>query len=122
MKTKKIIFWISTGLLFIMQGVMPILTANMKETVEAMAHLGYPPHFVMMLAIFKLAGGLVLIIPAFPARMKEWAYACFGIDFIAASISITVVDGFSSTTFIPLIALLILVISYWAYHAMNKKI
>jgi uncharacterized membrane protein YphA (DoxX/SURF4 family) len=122
MKTKRIIFWISTGLIFITQGLMPIFTTNMEETVQAFAHLGYPHYFVTMLAIFKLIGGLVLIIPKIPSRLKEWAYACFTIDFIAASVSITVVDGFSATTFIPLITLLVLMISYWAYHAMHNKI
>ena len=122
MKTKRIIFWISTGLIFITQGLMPILTAKMDETVQAFAHLGFPAYFIMLLAIFKLIGGLVLIIPQIPARLKEWAYACFTIDFIAASVCITVVDGFSATTFIPLTTLLVLMISYWAYHAMHKKI
>lgn len=121
MKLTKIIFWATTGLLFLTQGIMPILTTNATDTKEAMTYLGYPAYFVLMLAIFKLLGGLALIIPQVPTRIKEWAYAGFAIDFIAAFISLLVVDGFSNSLFISIIALVVLIVSYWSYHKMNLK-
>jgi uncharacterized membrane protein YphA (DoxX/SURF4 family) len=119
MKSAKIIFWVTTGLIFLTQGLMPIFTTNMPEAKATMSHLGYPAYFALMLAVFKLLGGLALIIPQVPARIKEWAYAGFAIDFIAALVSFIAVDGFLPTTFFPLIAIVVLVLSYWSYHKMH---
>ncbi len=119
MKTNRILYWISTGIILLSQGLIPIFTTKNPETIEGFTHLGYPSYFIMMLAIFKLVGGLALIIPQIPARIKEWAYAGFLIDFIAAAASITAVDGFGASTFIPIIAILILIISYWSFHKIN---
>ena len=49
-------------------------------------HLGFPDYFRIELAIAKISGVLVLIIPAIPVKIKEWAYAGFGIVFISASV------------------------------------
>lgn len=69
-----------------------------------------------MLTVFKVLGALVLIIPQVPARVKEWAYAGFTIDFIGAFVSLAAVDGMSGLTFFPLIVLAVLVVSYIYYH------
>jgi len=116
MKSTKIIFWVTTGLLFITQGLLPIFTTNDPGTKEAMSHLGYPVYFVLMLAVYKLLGGLALIIPQISTRIKEWAYAGFAIDFIAAFISLAAVDGFNGTLIIPIVALAILILSYRSFH------
>jgi hypothetical protein len=81
-----------------------------------MSHLGYPAYFVLMLAIFKLIGGIALIVPQIPKRIKEWAYAGFGLDFIAALVSLIVVDGLNATALFPIIAMGVLAASYWSYH------
>lgn len=120
MKTAKFIFWSTTGLLFLTQGILPILTFKLPESHEAMSHLGYPSYFGLMLAIFKLAGGLTLIIPQMPGRIKEWAYAGFALDFIAAFVSIIAVDGFGGDSFFPVIAFAILTASYLSYHKLKK--
>lgn len=112
----KITFWITTSLIFLLQGIMPILTYTDEGTQQAMAHLGYPAYFGLMLAIFKLVGGLALIIPQVPAKVKEWAYAGFGLDFIAAIYSMIAVDGIVATAFFPIIALAVLTASYISYH------
>jgi uncharacterized membrane protein YphA (DoxX/SURF4 family) len=121
MKSAKIIFWTTTGLLFLTQGLMPILTSHMPESKEAMSHLGYPAYFPLMLAIFKLFGGLSLIIPQIPAKVKEWAYAGFGIDFIAAFVSIAAVGGLGTDLLFPTIAMAILTASYLSYHKITTK-
>lgn len=121
MKTTKIIFWATTGLLFLTQGLLPVLTTNDPNTIEAMSYLGYPGYFVLMLAVYKLLGGFILIIPQIPARIKEWAYAGFAIDFVAAFISLAVVDGFNGTLIIPIVALVTLILSYLSYHKMNSN-
>ena len=103
-----------------MEGVLPALTGHSEMSVNAITHLGYPLYFVTMLTIFKVLGSLVLIIPAFPARIKEWAYAGFGIDFVAALVSLWVVDGFTGVLMIPVVFMILLVLSYRSYHKLQK--
>ena len=117
----KIVFWATTGLLFLTQALMPILTANANDTKDAISHLGYPIYFVLMLAIFKLLGGLALIIPRIPLRIKEWAYAGFAIDFIAAFVSSIIIDGLKTITLFPLVALAILITSYRSHYKIIKS-
>lgn len=122
MKSTKIIFWVTTGLIFLFEGVMPALTSQSELAKEGIRHLGYPDYFGVMLTVFKVLGALILIIPKIPNRIKEWAYAGFAIDFIAAFVSLAAVDGFSGITLIPIIALLILIISYVNYHKLNDEL
>lgn len=120
MKTAKIIFWITTTLIFLFEGVMPALTSQTQMAKDGISHLGYPAYFGVMLTIFKVLGALALIIPQVPARVKEWAYAGFAIDFISAFVSIWAVDGVTGMTFFPLIVLGILVVSYVYYHKLKS--
>ncbi|MCE7068423.1 DoxX family protein [Dyadobacter sp. CY326] len=116
MKTTRIIFWIATTLIFLFEGVMPALTSQTQMAVDGIRHLGYPDYFGPMITAFKVAGALALILPKFPARLKEWAYAGFVFDFFCASISVTVVDGFGFGSIFPLIVLAVLMVSYVSYH------
>jgi hypothetical protein len=117
MKKTKIIFWVATTIIFLMEGVLPALTSQTALAKEGIRHLGYPAYFGNMLVVFKVAGALALMVPQVPVRMKEWAYAGFAFNFIAASVSHGAVDGLGNfQTFFPLIFLALLVISYWAYH------
>lgn len=79
-------------------------------------HLGYPEYFVTILVIFKVLGALTLILPQTPARLKEWAYAGFTFNIIAASVSNTIVDGLGFGTVFPLIILGVLAVSYYQFH------
>ena len=119
MKKDKIIFWSATTILFLFQGVMPAFTSQTEMAREGIRQLGYPAYFGSMLAIFKVAGAVVLMFPQFPRRIREWAYAGFAFDFIAACVSNSVVYGLGSEAVSPLIALLILGISYVYYHRLN---
>lgn len=119
MKTAKIIFWTTTTLIFLFEGVMPALTSQTELAKEGIRHLGYPAYFGVMLTVFKVSGALALIIPQIPHRIKEWAYAGFTFDFIAACVSHWVVDGFGGQTIFPLIVLAILMVSYFYYHQLK---
>jgi DoxX-like family len=112
MNKDKIIFWISTAIVAVLIGLTPILTWNDPDGKALMEHLGYPYYFAPMLNIFKILGAIVLLVPQIPARIKEWAYAGFGFDFIAATVSLVVVDGPVALSFFPLAFLVFLVISY----------
>lgn len=119
MKKIKILFWVPTIIIFLFEGVLVAFTSHTKFAIEGITHLGYPVYFATILSVFKVLGALVLIIPKIPARIKEWAYAGFGIDFICASISITMVDGLGFGAIFPLIFLGLLALSYVNYHKLN---
>jgi len=121
MKKDKIIFWVTTTLIFLFEGVMPALTGHTEMAKEGIRHLGYPEYFGSMLVVFKVIGTLALMIPQVPTRIKEWAYAGFAIDFIAACVSLIAVDGVSGLAFFPLIVFAVLITSYIYYHKINSS-
>lgn len=120
MKKEKIIFWSSTILIALFEGVMPALTSQTEMAKEGIRHLGYPEYFRNALVIFKVLGVVVLLIPNLPKRLKEWAYAGFTFDFIFAAISHGAVDGLNFQTFFPFIVLAVLMVSYVYYHKLNR--
>lgn len=118
-KRDKIIFWSSTTFIFLFEGVMPALYSQSELAKEGIRHLGYPDYFGAALTVFKICGTLILMIPKFPKRVKEWAYAGFAFDFIFAAISHYAVDGLGFQTFFPFIILAILIVSYSYHHKLN---
>jgi len=115
----KILFWITTTLIFLFEGVMPALTSQSELAQQGIQHLGYPLYFGNALVVFKVAGTLILMFPKFPFTLKEWAYAGFTFDFIFATISHTVVDGIGFQSFFPLIVLAVLAVSYYSYKKIS---
>ncbi|HZJ36914.1 MAG TPA: DoxX family protein [Gillisia sp.] len=118
-KTNKIVFWTTTIIIFIMEGLIPAFTSQTELAKEGIKHLGYPEYFGNALVVFKVLGALILIIPQVPKRIKEWAYAGFAFDFIFASISHFAIDGMDFQSFFPLIFLGILIASYYSFHKLN---
>lgn len=119
-KSAKAIYWTTTIIIFLLEGVMPALTSQTELAKEGIRHLGYPEYFGNALVVFKIAGSILLILPMIPARIKEWTYAGFAFDFIFAAISHWAVDGFGGQTIFPIIILGILMISYSYYHKIRK--
>ena len=116
MKKQKLIFWITTGIIFLFEGVLVAFTSQTDMALEGITDLGYPLYFASMIAVFKVVGSIVLIVPKFPARVKEWAYAGFGIDFLCAFISLWIVVGPGSALILPVVCMILLVLSYRSYH------
>lgn len=84
-------------MIFLFEGLMTALTSHTQIAKDGITHLGYPGYFGTVLMVFKVLGSLALIVPTVPKRIKEWEYAGFAIDFIAAFVSICVVDGVNAT-------------------------
>lgn len=120
MKKDKIIYWTTTILIFLFEGVMPALTSQTELAKQGISHLGYPLYFGNALVVFKVLGTLLLIIPAIPKKLKELAYAGFIFDFIFASISHFSVDGLGYEGFFPLVVLAVLMVSYTYYQKLQK--
>ena len=121
MKKYRYIYWVATSIIFLFEGVMPALTTNSDLAKQGISHLGYPDYFRILLGVFKVAGAIVLILPFFKGRIKEWAYAGFTFTMISAFVSHAVIDGINGQTFFPLFILFILFISYFTYHRLNSN-
>lgn len=121
-KSTKIIYWVSTGIIFLFEGVLVALTSQTEFAKEGIRHLGYPEYFGVLLAVLKVIGALVLILPMVPPRIKEWAYAGFAFTIISAAVSHWSVDGFTGQTIFPIIFFGILATSYISYHKLQTGI
>ena len=122
MKKSKIAYWVTTSIIFLMEGVLPALTSQTKLAKEGILHLGYPPYFGNALVVFKVLGALALIIPPVPKRFKELAYAGFLFDFLFAGISHFAVDGLTFEGFFPLLFIGLLWISFSSYQKLQQEI
>ncbi len=82
MKIKIIIYWVTTVLIALetLAGGVTDLAHGRTSVVsgpfvaDVITHLGYPVYLLTILGVWKLAGGVTLLVPGFP-RLKEWAYA-----------------------------------------------
>ncbi|MFD2161513.1 DoxX family protein [Paradesertivirga mongoliensis] len=120
MKKNKIIFWASTGFIFLFEGLMPLSTLLFAPQYfnAGTKPLGYPDYFAYALIIFKVLGATALIIPKLHSKLREWAYAGLTFNLIFALISHIVVDGELGNILTPVIIAVILAISY----SYNEKI
>jgi hypothetical protein len=119
MKTTKIVYWIVTSIVVLMNAMAGVMYFTSPMVAEGFKYMGFPDYFRVELGTAKLIGALVLILPMVPARIKEWAYAGFGITFISAIIAHSVVQG-PATAVSPLVSLILLVVSYIYFNKMNK--
>jgi hypothetical protein len=111
MKKNKIIYWAATGIIALIMIFSAYSYLTKPEIAAGFKHLGFPDYFRVELAIAKILGALVLIIPAIPVKIKEWAYAGFAITFISAAIAHFSIGDPSAMVIMPIVFLLVLVIS-----------
>ncbi|MGC4104267.1 DoxX family protein [Ferruginibacter sp.] len=111
MKTNKIVYWIATGIISFMMLFSAYNYMAKPEIAAAFKHLGFPDYFRVELAIAKIIGALVLIIPQVPVKIKEWAYAGFAITFISASIAHAISGDPTQYIIMPVIFLAVLLVS-----------
>src|SRR3954462_7649725 len=103
MTMRGIAYWVTTGLtafVFLSGGAADI--ARPGFVMEGMTHLGYPAYFVLILGVWKVLGGLAVLIPRTP-RLKEWAYAGMVFDLTGAATSHAAVGDPAGKLVAPLI-------------------
>ena len=75
MHTRAIAYWATTAVL-----VFAVVSGGVGElthewgTLETVQVLGYPVYFLTILGLWKVLGGMALLLPLFP-QLREWAYA-----------------------------------------------
>lgn len=109
------IIYIATTLLLalgvgIAGGVMDIIQPQGVKDIAL--HLGYPLYFFFLLGIFKVTGGVALLLPKIFDSIRNIAYLGFSFDFIFASFSHYSIGDDFLKIITPLIVLTILIISY----------
>lgn len=114
MKKNRIIFWVTTTIIFLMETVMPLSTVLFAPeyiTVGTEA-LGYPDYFAYALIACKILGATAIMLPKLPAKLQEWAYVGLTFNLIFATISHIAVDQEVANIVMPIVVGIILGISY----------
>ncbi|WP_058188218.1 DoxX family protein [Terracidiphilus gabretensis] len=110
-KPPKISFWIVTGLFCLWMAFTAFAQLKLPQVAEAFRQLGFPGYFRIELSWAKFLGIAALLFPV-PARVKEWAYAGFGIVCISAFIAHLSVGQGPAQWLWALVAFVLLAISY----------
>jgi uncharacterized membrane protein YphA (DoxX/SURF4 family) len=121
MKALKITYWTTTVIVALMMTYSAYAYLTQAALLQAFQHLGFPNYFRIELAVAKLIGAVLLLIPL-TARIKEWAYAGFAFTFISAFIAHTASGDPAANRIMPIIFLAILIVSYITFHKSNSAI
>ncbi|MBK1441921.1 DoxX family protein [Parapedobacter sp. ISTM3] len=109
---QKLIYWLATGLISLMMLYSGYAYFTDPNINQGFVHLGFPSYFRIQLGVAKIIGVLLLLLPFVPIWLKEWTYVGFGITFISAFIAHVASGDPVSMVMGPLIALVILLVSY----------
>ena len=116
-------FWIFTALFCLeMTFTAYYELLRMPEAAQAFTRLGFASNaFRVELSWAKVAGVIVLLIPAFSARLKEWAYAGFAINLTSALIAHSSIND-RPAAFVPSAMTSVLwALSYFFWRKMQKS-
>ena len=120
MKIRPIAYWVTTALtafVFLSGGATDLVRPDFL--MEGMNHLGYPTYFVLILGVWKILGGIVVLVPRLPI-LKEWAYAGMVFDLTGAAASHAAV-GETGKIAAPLIITGIVMAS-WALRPESRRL
>lgn len=114
MKKNKIIFWITTTIIFLFEAVMPFGTLLFAHEYfnAGTKPLGYPDYFAYALIICKIVGATAIMVPKLPQKLREWAYAGLSFNLIFATYSHIIVDKNISYIVMPVVVGIVLATSY----------
>ena len=85
-----------------------------------MAHLGYPAYFLKIIGVWKILGGIVVVIPKIP-RIKEWAYAGMIFDLTGAAFSRLAMGDPLFQIIIPLCIATLVTMNYLLRHSLQNQ-
>lgn len=115
MKRINITFWSVTSLFALMMIMSSVMYFTSEEIAVTFHKLGFSDFFRIELGIAKFLGAIALLTPL-ASRVKEWAYFGFALTFVSAFVLHLTSGDPVSTVISPLIALSLLIVSYWTYH------
>lgn len=119
MKTTKIIYWVTTSIICLFASTAVFMNSEMA--IEGTKHLGIPRWLGLEVSISQLIGLVLLIVPAVPARIKEWAYVGFGILYITAAIAHIAIGDPINNTIMAIVFFGLLLTSYTSFHKLLRN-
>jgi len=123
-KARKIVYWVATiwlALGMLSTGLVQLFkTKEGQGGVDMVTHLGYPVYLLTLLAVWKILGVIVVLIPKF-SLLKEWAYAGFFFVMTGAIFS-HIAAGDAINEIFPSLLLLVLTIVSWYFRPANRRI
>ncbi|TWW01644.1 DoxX family protein [Chitinophaga pinensis] len=97
-KTTRLIYWIGAVFMSLWFGASGFFELTHNPIVwDITVQLGYPPHFIYILGVAKIAGVVVLLTPEKLLRLKEWVFAGMFFDITFAFFSKLAVLNFAAT-------------------------
>ena len=128
MKVKAIGYWVTTTLIALetlVGGVTDLahgrtVLVSGPSVVDVVTHLGYPVYILTILGLWKLPGGIVLVVPGSP-RLKEWAYAGVVFELTGAAASF-VAHGDDANELIAPLALAAVAMASWALRPKSRSL
>jgi uncharacterized membrane protein YphA (DoxX/SURF4 family) len=129
-KLKVIGYWAATAVIafeLLLRGLTDLVHGGTslvagEPVAEILTHLGYPVYVLTILGLWKLPGGVALLVPGLP-RLKEWAYAGAFFVYMGAAASGVVRGRDDPATLIwgPLMFAVITLAS-WALRPPNRAL
>ena len=124
MKMKVIGYWLTTtSLVFVMfSGAVGELTHSWG-TLETVTILGYPLYLLTIVAVWKVAASIALLVPGFP-RLKEWAYAGIFFNMTGAAVSHAAVGDYGAYGYHLIVTLTFagLAVASWALRPPSRTL
>jgi hypothetical protein len=114
-------YWFTTLLYSILKlyGAFFFISSNSQDY---LIFLGLPNWFSFEFGFGLFLGGLILVFPFFPPRLKEWAYVAFGIVELSGFIANLSLNSFKLVISITMIiSILLLVVSYQTFHKIYQN-
>jgi apolipoprotein N-acyltransferase len=121
-KAQKISYWIATSVFVVGLSWSAIqYLVEAPKMVATITGLGYPVYFMKLLGVAKLLGVVAIVIGRFET-LKEWAYAGFSFNLIAASVSHVASGDPAWKAAVPLAFLAVLMVSYAAWKRLRRAV
>ena len=118
MKNTKIIYWVSTSIICLFS--LGAIQMNSQMAIDGANHLLIPRYLGLQVSIGQLIGLVLLIVPAVPARFKEWAYVGYGIMYLTAlNAHLAVGDAFIPYGLMAILFFGLLLTSYFSFHKLK---
>ncbi|MFM1756024.1 MAG: hypothetical protein RL621_957 [Bacteroidota bacterium] len=118
MKTTKILYWVTTSIICLFASTAIFMNSEMAK--EGTQHVGIPRWLGVEISIGQLIGLVLLIVPAVPARFKEWAYVGFGIMYLSAINAHIAVGDPISSSIMAVVFFGLLLTSYMSFHKLQE--
>ena len=128
MTTKTGAYWVVTmliGLETLVGGVTDLIHGKTillagPPVADVVTHLGYPLYFLRIIGVWKVLGGIVLLVPGYP-RLKEWAYAGIFFELSGATASWLAYEHNIGEAVVPMILALLVLVS-WALRPQHRRL